>query len=119
MRVPKLERPWKKSSEIESCDLEFHNETGQYTGWHNGCCSWWHIPPRLFTDFDGSGVRLLAILRDPIERVISEVRWEDSLKPQQHGVAAAAAADALSNETLSSRIGESVMQRLSEDPTVH
>mmetsp|Transcript_40572 Transcript_40572/g.95270 ORF Transcript_40572/g.95270 Transcript_40572/m.95270 type:complete len:351 (-) Transcript_40572:124-1176(-) len=103
MRLPKLERPWKNSSKIESCDIKFHNKTGTYTGWHNKCCSWWHIPPRMFTDFESSSssdTQLFGIVRDPIERAISEVRWQNRQEVAP-----------LSNKALSSRIRKSVRHR--------
>jgi len=87
-----IHRPWKNSSEIEICDTEIHND--------DGCCSWWNVPPRMFDDFDSNNVKLFAILRDPIERAISEVKWENSLEP--HG------GDYLTNKELSSRLRISI-----------
>jgi len=114
MRWPltRLERPWKNSSTIiEPCNLEFRHETGKYVGWNKNCCSWWHIPPRMFSDFDSS-TPLLAILRDPIERAISEVRWEESLQSQHK------TAPPLTNETLSARIRDSLRKYLNNTSTI-
>ena len=38
-------------------------------------CSSWHIPPREFQGFD-AGTPLLASVRDPVARTVSQVRWQ-------------------------------------------
>lgn len=75
--APIPERPWKISTEASICNISFDEEGGG-RGWSPSCCSWWHVPPRMFIDFDIES-QLFAVLRDPIERIVSQQRWEERL----------------------------------------
>jgi len=75
-------RPWRNTTAIPSCirmpaRVSFEGDFCDHinnVSWNGTCCSWWHIPPKLFSDFPASH-EFFVIVRDPIERAISEVHY--------------------------------------------
>ena len=59
-------RPWNHSAVWQPC---------QYQKWNKECCSWWHMPPKWFDDLNET-LPLLAVLRDPVDRAVSEARYQ-------------------------------------------
>eukprot|EP00040_Diaphanoeca_grandis_P013879 m.70140 g.70140 ORF g.70140 m.70140 type:complete len:263 (+) comp24182_c0_seq1:152-940(+) len=57
--------PWSNLTRFKYCD---------WAVWNSTCCSWWHLPPKYFSDFDGS-IKTLAVVRDPVLRAISQVKY--------------------------------------------
>ena len=57
--------------EVRACNYDAVEE--MRTG--PGCCSRWHIPPRLFADFEPATPLLLTV-RDPEARAVSEALWD-------------------------------------------
>lgn len=57
--------PWHEHREFPWCD---------WAVWNSSCCSWWHLPPKYFDDFDPA-TPVLAAVRDPVQRAISEVKY--------------------------------------------
>lgn len=59
-------RPWNHSTVWQPC---------QYRQWNKHCCSWWHMPPKWFDDLNET-LPLLAAVRDPVDRAISQARYQ-------------------------------------------
>jgi len=60
--------PWKENKSVQNCQK-------LYTAERSGrCCSWWHIPPQMFADFEPS-IPLFSTIRDPTERAISQAAF--------------------------------------------
>lgn len=92
---PQLARPWKNITELKTCSVHLRKR----------CCSWWHLPPRMFADFDPSS-RLFTVIRDPIARMLSELKYREK-----------AGSSKLTNKSASEKIRKRVKLGLREPTT--
>jgi hypothetical protein len=67
--VPSRHRKWSNSTSPRVCPGDL-----PHVKWSDTCCSWWHIPPRYFSDFDAR-TKYFVVMRDPVSRAKSEIEW--------------------------------------------
>ena len=67
--VKPANRMWVASSSPRVCPGDYPT-----VQWSDKCCSWWHIPPMYFSDFDPY-TEYFVVMRDPVSRAKSEIKW--------------------------------------------
>ena len=58
-------RPWNQTKALKICEWMTEPK-------NSSCCSWWHIPPKDFVDFDESQ-DIFSVIRNPEARATSQV----------------------------------------------